>query len=545
MSSGETDEVRPYLSVVVVARNDDHGGNLRGRMQAFVNGWISQCNRHRLPAELIIVEWNPPVGRPRLTEALHWPEGRQFCSVRIIEAPPAVHARYRHGDAMPLYQMIGKNAGIRRARGRFVLATNIDIIFSDELVEFLALQQLDPGRMYRMDRHDVMVGVPEEDIAEQLAYCATHLIRVNARDGTHRLTLDGRRTTTERDSAAPEAGILFGEGWFPAEGAQNKPFRWAGASAEIHFSGCGALALDVEPGPSLNGSPLVLQILDGQARQLGQTTIHSRSRLTIPLADGPTVTLRARNVSSGAGQDPRVLSFRAFYCGWETIRGAGATPLGGPIVSKAGSGFSIRANLLRRWGRLQQVIDLLAHSEPVAHVPVRVPSPLKKLLQFYCAHGGVSGIVKGRRAAPPAESRISPLFLHTNACGDFTLLAREKWLDLRGYPEFDLYSMHIDSVFCYAAHHAGVAELLLREPMRIYHIEHGSGWTPEGEAKLFAQLDEKGIPYVRYSDLVGWASQMRRLEAPMIFNGGHWGLANSDLPETDPVRRPQPTEAGG
>ena len=28
----------PYLSLVVTARNDEHGGNLLNRMQAFVNG---------------------------------------------------------------------------------------------------------------------------------------------------------------------------------------------------------------------------------------------------------------------------------------------------------------------------------------------------------------------------------------------------------------------------------------------------------------------------------------------------------------------------
>ena len=28
--------MEPYLSLVVTARNDDHGGNLLGRMQAFV-----------------------------------------------------------------------------------------------------------------------------------------------------------------------------------------------------------------------------------------------------------------------------------------------------------------------------------------------------------------------------------------------------------------------------------------------------------------------------------------------------------------------------
>ena len=36
-----------YLSVVVTARNDDHGGNLLSRMQAFVSGWIGQARRYR------------------------------------------------------------------------------------------------------------------------------------------------------------------------------------------------------------------------------------------------------------------------------------------------------------------------------------------------------------------------------------------------------------------------------------------------------------------------------------------------------------------
>ena len=117
----------PYLSVVVTARNDDHGGNLLGRMQAFVNGWIAQARRFQVPSELIVVEWNPPPARPRLREALHWPEDLGPCEIRFIEVPPELHRRYAHAEALALYQMIAKNAGIRRARGRFVLATNIDI----------------------------------------------------------------------------------------------------------------------------------------------------------------------------------------------------------------------------------------------------------------------------------------------------------------------------------------------------------------------------------------------------------------------------------
>jgi hypothetical protein len=46
----------PYISVVVAARNDNHGGNMIGRMQAFVDSWIGQASRYDLSCEIIVVE---------------------------------------------------------------------------------------------------------------------------------------------------------------------------------------------------------------------------------------------------------------------------------------------------------------------------------------------------------------------------------------------------------------------------------------------------------------------------------------------------------
>jgi hypothetical protein len=137
----------------------------------------------------------------------------------------------------------------------------------------------------------------------------------------------------------------------------------------------------------------------------------------------------------------------------------------------------------------------------------------------------------------PAPLRITASgvkFLHTNTCGDFTLMAREHWFDLRGYPEFDLFSFNIDSVLCYTAHHAGFREEMLQDPMRCYHIEHGlgSGWTPEGQAKLFERIRARGLSWVDYPEVVLWIDQMRRFNSPMIFNLEHWGLADFELPET-------------
>jgi hypothetical protein len=131
--------------------------------------------------------------------------------------------------------------------------------------------------------------------------------------------------------------------------------------------------------------------------------------------------------------------------------------------------------------------------------------------------------------------QLQPGFVHTNACGDFTLMAREHWFDLRGYPEFDLFSMNLDSILCIAAHHGGAPECMLTEPMRIYHIEHGtgSGWTPEGQAKLFERLAARGLSFVDNEEILGWAAQMKRLDAPMIFNRKNWGLHDFELKETE------------
>ena len=225
----------PYLSVVVTARNDDHGGDFLRRMQVFVTGWIAQARRHRIPSELIIVEWNPPPDRPRLNDVLQWPPDFGPCEVRFIEVPPELHARYPHAGALPLYQMIGKNVGIRRARGQFVLATNIDILFSDELAEYLAARRLEPGRMYRMDRHDAMSDVPvHAPVEEQLTWCGTHLIRVNRREGSFNVKPDGSPALDARDVAPLHSGIVFGCGWFALEAdSSSEVFRWAGESAEL------------------------------------------------------------------------------------------------------------------------------------------------------------------------------------------------------------------------------------------------------------------------------------------------------------------------
>ncbi len=367
---------RPYLSIVTVSRNDDHGGNLLGRMQLFVDGLAEQCHRHGLKCELILVEWNPPTDRPRLAEALRWSKKPTSCNTRIVVVAPEVHGRFQHADKLPLFQMIAKNVGVRRARGQFVLATNIDILFSVALMEHLARRPLVSGKFYRVDRYDVPSDVPADTVPEErLAWCADHAFRVARRDGIY-----------VRKSTDPGA-----------------PFKRAALS---------------HPG-----------------------MVWARMRELAAAESGAAV--------------------------WRYTRGA--TAIGVKVGQKLG--------ILR-----------------------------------------------------------APMRLHTNASGDFTLMARDDWWALRGYPEFEMYSWHIDAVLLYHASRCGFAEVVWESPLCIYHVEHGegSGWTPEGHKALFERLERRGVPHLTETDFEAIIRRLRAGPTDITFNGSDWGLADDDLEEIRP-----------
>jgi len=147
----------PYLSIVVASRNDNHGGDLTGRTQMCFDSLSRQLKRFGVDAEVIVVDWNPPAGNPPLSEVVTCDNSR------FITVPSDIHNRYGQARNFPLFQMIAKNAGIRRARGEFILATNVDILFSDELMEELAKKNLQKGMIYRAYRFDVKKGTTSLD----------------------------------------------------------------------------------------------------------------------------------------------------------------------------------------------------------------------------------------------------------------------------------------------------------------------------------------------------------------------------------------------
>ncbi len=354
--------MKPKISIVATSRNDNHGGDLLTRMQIFVDGVIEQSKRFNFSLELILVEWNPPTDKPRLAEALNWPDDISPCSVRIVEVPPEIHNRYECSQGLPLFQMIAKNVGIVRAKGDFVLSTNVDIIFSDKLMKFLCEQRLEKGKYYRADRHDVLNSMPlNSSFEEKREYCRNNTIRICHKEG---------------------------------------------------ITDC----------------------------------IKNETTLFFPLL---------------------------------------------PFVGK-------RLHLIPLWKQLIKLGKTRLFKFPF------------KLMGHY---------------------RLW-LRLHTNACGDFTMMSKDDWYSIRGAPELEIFSLHIDSLVCYIAHYAGIKEEILEDP--IYHVDHSGGWSPEVEEdrSLYDRMKKVNVPILSIKEMDDWISDLYHHRRPIVYNSENWGLADVELKET-------------
>jgi hypothetical protein len=540
----------PYLSVVVAARNDNHGGNMIGRMQAFLDSWIAQAKRYDLDSEIIVVEWNPPADRPKLRDALRWPADISPCDVRFVEVAREVHDQFPNAGSIPLHQMIAKNAGIRRARGEFVLATNLDIIFSAAMMKFLGERRLERGSMYRTDRIDVASDVPAgASVDELLAFCESHALRVFAREGGFRLDGDGLPALTGDAIFATETGIRLARGWHDIERSDFDAYRWMDPEAEFVFerprNAARRLLLDVEAGPSAGPNPVTLEAVDPAGAVLATIAVMGRALLRLHLPSAISVgrvRLRVRGEGLPLLRDLRILHLRVLGMEWETAPDLCGDERQVRFPVRTESGAALRKIEVDVRDTAGQIVVHAAGDAGAGEHTVTIK------LDFALDGSHISPawrleIVRAKRAQdwsasyhavhPMASEIRRAAYLHTHACGDFTLLARSDWFALRGYAEFPIWPMHIDALFCYAAFHAGVREEILRDPMRAYHIEHlsAAGWTPEGEAARSARLAAKGLSEMQYSEFTKWVNQMRRFNAPIVFTLENWGLAGLELPE--------------
>lgn len=154
--------------------------------------------------------------------------------------------------------------------------------------------------------------------------------------------------------------------------------------------------------------------------------------------------------------------------------------------------------------------------------------------------------------------------LHTNACGDFTLMSAAYWRYLRGHPR-DPYglSLDVDSLVMHAAAALGVREQRWPDDCRVYKPTHGNlnsariqqhwrSWQKRLDKMLSEKVSEESAHWARVTfdyprrkvrgvdsvigpsierNLVQPASRWARGEKPMPTQPEGWGLGNAPLPE--------------
>ena len=134
---------------MIAGRNDNYGVDFTGRLCNFVEHLDCQIKNHPNLLELVIVEWNPLHDRPPIKEIL--PKTNNLF-LRVLTVDNETHLGV--GKEMPVYEWYAKNAGGRRANGEFVLFTNPDILFTDELITEFSKRRLGDKDYYRLDRYD-------------------------------------------------------------------------------------------------------------------------------------------------------------------------------------------------------------------------------------------------------------------------------------------------------------------------------------------------------------------------------------------------------
>ena len=141
-----------YLSIVAASRNDNHGNNLDERTNLFIKSLAENCKKYKIQSELLLVEWNQIPNTKTLADRLDLATNEYF-HCKIVTVSQKHHLSLPNSDRLKFFQMIAKNVGIRRASGKFVLATNIDVIINQNLYQFISKKKLKEKTIYRCDRH--------------------------------------------------------------------------------------------------------------------------------------------------------------------------------------------------------------------------------------------------------------------------------------------------------------------------------------------------------------------------------------------------------
>ena len=166
MSSPEThasgahpERPQPLISLVLTGRNDEYGGDFNARFFRTLRFNHEQLASRGIPHEIVFVEWAPPPGRPLLYDEIFdaIPAlDRSVCTWYVVD--PRYHAALSLNPRLEYLEFIAKNVGIRRAQGRFTLASNCDVYLGRQVLDVFECGALEPRVLYRAPRRDLKLA---------------------------------------------------------------------------------------------------------------------------------------------------------------------------------------------------------------------------------------------------------------------------------------------------------------------------------------------------------------------------------------------------
>lgn len=145
------------ISAVIVSRNDDYGGNLVERSSYCFQSSIDTYD------EVTYIDWNSPEEDGSLFYAVK--DNLKFKgNFRHLVIPPEAAKMLTNYDphAQVCCEVLGRNIGIRRSSGDYIVSTNIDIIAPKREDLEAAINSMEKESFYTVSRRDVDLPVIKE-----------------------------------------------------------------------------------------------------------------------------------------------------------------------------------------------------------------------------------------------------------------------------------------------------------------------------------------------------------------------------------------------
>ncbi len=115
------------LSIVVVGRNDNYGGDFSKRLQTTLD-WNLNLIPH---SELIYIEWNQINNRKSDCEWI----SKRYKDSKCYIISEEIHKNISTNPNMPLMEYHAKNLGIRKATNDWILLVNADVFLGQDVVK--------------------------------------------------------------------------------------------------------------------------------------------------------------------------------------------------------------------------------------------------------------------------------------------------------------------------------------------------------------------------------------------------------------------------